>query len=79
MAEVFREAGCATAGIGKWGLGPVGSTGGPNEQGFDLIFGYNCQAVSRGISALPALPRAGCRDAPTGAGGEVRCLEKDVE
>ena len=32
--------------MGKWGLGPVGSTGDPNNQGFDLFFGYNCQAVA---------------------------------
>ncbi|MEM0970114.1 MAG: sulfatase-like hydrolase/transferase, partial [Verrucomicrobiota bacterium] len=29
---------------GKWGLGPVGSSGDPNAQGFDVFFGYNCQA-----------------------------------
>ena len=32
--------------MGKWGLGPVGSTGDPNKKGFDLFFGYNCQAVA---------------------------------
>ncbi|MCH7227906.1 arylsulfatase [Haloferula sp. A504] len=46
IAEVFRDAGYATAAMGKWGLGPVGSTGDPNDQGFDLFFGYNCQAVA---------------------------------
>ncbi|MEP4077466.1 arylsulfatase [Haloferula sp.] len=46
MAEVFQEAGYATGAMGKWGLGPVGSTGDPNKQGFDLFFGYNCQAVA---------------------------------
>jgi len=46
MAEVFRKSGYATAAIGKWGLGPVGSSGDPNQQGFDLFFGYNCQAVA---------------------------------
>lgn len=46
MAEVFQDAGYATGAIGKWGLGPVGSTGDPNKQGFDLFFGYNCQAVA---------------------------------
>jgi arylsulfatase A-like enzyme len=30
--------------FGKWGLGPVGSTGDPLNQGFDRFFGYNCQA-----------------------------------
>jgi arylsulfatase A-like enzyme len=46
LAEVCRNAGFATAAIGKWGLGPVGSTGDPNRQGFDLFYGYNCQAVA---------------------------------
>ncbi|MCU0795984.1 MAG: arylsulfatase [Akkermansiaceae bacterium] len=46
LAEVFQKTGHATAAIGKWGLGPVGSTGDPNKQGFDLFFGYNCQAVA---------------------------------
>ena len=46
IAEVFKEAGYTTGAIGKWGLGPVGSTGDPNRQGFDLFFGYNCQSVA---------------------------------
>ncbi|QIF03423.1 arylsulfatase [Roseimicrobium sp. ORNL1] len=46
IAQVFREAGYATGAMGKWGLGPVGSTGDPNTKGFDLFFGYNCQSVA---------------------------------
>lgn len=46
LAEVFHDAGYATGAIGKWGLGPVGSSGDPNRQGFDLFYGYNCQAVA---------------------------------
>lgn len=46
IASVFRKAGYTTGAIGKWGLGPVGSTGDPNKHGFDLFFGYNCQAVA---------------------------------
>lgn len=46
MAEHFRRLGYRTAAFGKWGLGPVGSSGDPNAQGFDLFFGYNCQAVA---------------------------------
>lgn len=43
IAEVLSEAGYRTAAIGKWGLGPPGSEGDPNRQGFDHFFGYNCQ------------------------------------
>ena len=46
LAKVFKQAGYATGAAGKWGLGPVGSSGDPNQQGFDLFFGYNCQAVA---------------------------------
>jgi arylsulfatase A-like enzyme len=46
LAQAFRKAGYATAAMGKWGLGPVGSTGDPGRKGFDLFFGYNCQAVA---------------------------------
>lgn len=46
LAQVFRQAGYVTGAIGKWGLGPVGSTGDPNRKGFDWFFGYNCQSVA---------------------------------
>ncbi len=46
VAEVFKKAGYATGAFGKWGLGPVGSSGDPNRQGFDRFFGYNCQGVA---------------------------------
>ncbi len=46
IAQRFQQAGYATGAMGKWGLGPVGSTGDPNRKGFDLFFGYNCQAVA---------------------------------
>jgi len=46
LAETFRAAGFATGAMGKWGLGPVGSSGDPNARGFDLFFGYNCQALA---------------------------------
>ena len=43
LAELFKKQGYATACIGKWGLGPVGSEGDPRRQGFDHFFGYYCQ------------------------------------
>jgi arylsulfatase A len=44
IAEVLRKGGYATGDFGKWGLGPVASTGDPVKQGFDHFFGYNCQS-----------------------------------
>lgn len=46
FVQLFRDVGYRTGAMGKWGLGPVGSTGDPNRKGFDLFFGYNCQAVA---------------------------------
>lgn len=40
IAEVLQEQGHATAMIGKWGLGEVGTPGEPLNQGFDQYFGY---------------------------------------
>lgn len=46
VAELLQKAGYTTAAFGKWGLGPVGSEGDPNKQGFDQFYGYNCQALA---------------------------------
>lgn len=43
VAKLFKKQGYMTGAIGKWGLGPPGSSGDPLRQGFDLFFGYNCQ------------------------------------
>ncbi|MFT5475311.1 MAG: arylsulfatase A [Planctomycetota bacterium] len=43
VAMMMRDAGYATGAMGKWGLGPVASSGDPNDKGFDLFYGYNCQ------------------------------------
>lgn len=51
LAQAFKQAGYATGAMGKWGLGPVGSTGDPNRKGFDLFAGYNCQAVAHSYFA----------------------------
>lgn len=40
IAEVLKQKGYATAAIGKWGLGYEGSSGDPNQQGFDLFYGF---------------------------------------
>jgi len=42
----LRQLGYTLGCTGKWGLGPIGSTGDPLQQGFDRFYGYNCQAVA---------------------------------
>ncbi|QIH34734.1 arylsulfatase [Sphingobacterium sp. DR205] len=46
IAEILKNAGYKTGAFGKWGLGPVGSEGDPNRQGFDRFYGYNCQSLA---------------------------------
>ncbi len=40
VAEVLQAAGYATGGVGKWAMGGVGTTGHPNQNGFDFWMGY---------------------------------------
>jgi len=46
IAELLKSAGYATGAFGKWGLGFVGTEGDPNNQGFDVFYGYNCQRMA---------------------------------
>ena len=46
VAQLFKNAGYATAAFGKWGLGGVDSTGAPDKTGVDTFFGYNCQRLA---------------------------------
>jgi arylsulfatase A-like enzyme len=43
---LLSRLGYATGAFGKWGLGPVGSTGDPARQGIAQFFGFNCQSVA---------------------------------
>jgi arylsulfatase A-like enzyme len=40
VTEVLKNAGYATALVGKWGLGEAGSSGTPDRKGFDYFYGY---------------------------------------
>lgn len=40
IAQLLRQAGYATGGFGKWGLGDLGTEGVPWKKGFDRFFGY---------------------------------------
>lgn len=42
----FKDAGYTTGAFGKWGLGTIGSTGDPANQGIDKFFGFNCQTLA---------------------------------
>ena len=42
----MKDAGYKTSAFGKWGLGYIGSTGDPKNQGCDTFYGYNCQLLA---------------------------------
>src|SRR3954468_12257933 len=44
VTELLKAKGYATGAMGKWGLGNWDTTGTPMKHGFDLFYGYNCQA-----------------------------------
>ena len=46
VAELLGTAGYSTAAIGKWAMGNPGTTGQPNQQGFEHWFGYLSQGYA---------------------------------
>ena len=42
----MKNAGYTTGAFGKWGLGFIGSTGDPVNQGVDSFYGFNCQLLA---------------------------------
>lgn len=52
VAEKLKEAGYATGGFGKWGLGNPGTTGIPELQGFDQWYGYYDQVHAHSFFPL---------------------------
>ncbi len=46
IAEVLKTRGYSTAIIGKWGLGSLGTSGAPLNQGFDYFMGYTSQVAA---------------------------------
>ena len=47
LATVMKDAGYATAMIGKWGLGGPTSQSKPTDMGFDYFYGYLCQRMAQ--------------------------------
>lgn len=43
VGKALQQAGYVTGAFGKWGLGFIGTSGEPVNQGFNEFFGYNCQ------------------------------------
>ncbi|MBT4667572.1 MAG: sulfatase-like hydrolase/transferase, partial [Opitutae bacterium] len=46
VTSLLKDAGYVTGGVGKWALGDVGTSGHPNNQGFDFFYGYLDQGAA---------------------------------
>lgn len=46
VTRLLQKAGYRTGGVGKWALGDNGTTGHPNQQGFDFFYGYLDQGAA---------------------------------
>jgi arylsulfatase A len=46
IGALLKDAGYMTGAVGKWGLGGPGTSGHPNNQGFDFWYGYLCQRLA---------------------------------
>ncbi len=44
--SLLKNAGYTTGGVGKWALGDNGTSGHPNQQGFDFFYGYLDQSAA---------------------------------
>ena len=77
-ARMLHDAGYATGGFGKWGLGNEGTTGAAEKQGFDLFYGYYDQVHAH--SYFPDdLTRNGVREKlPGNSGGKGTQYSHDL-
>jgi arylsulfatase A len=69
VAELLKQKGYATGGFGKWGLGNPGTTGVPEQQGFDVFFGYYDQEHAHNY--FPAFLVRNSQDVPMPGGNGV--------
>lgn len=78
VAEVLKMAGYRTALIGKWGLGMTGTSGAPEKQGFDYMYGFLNQAHAH-YQFPDYLHRNGKKEMlPENAGGKRGRYSNDI-
>ena len=77
-ARILHDAGYATGGFGKWGLGNEGTSGAAEKQGFDVFYGYYDQVHAH--SYFPdELTRNGVREKlPGNANGKGSQYSHDL-
>lgn len=78
VAEMLKEVGYVTAGMGKWGLGNPGTTGTPYQQGFDYFMGYLDQMHAHNYYTPYLMQNADTLHIPQNKNGEKEVYSHDL-
>lgn len=78
LPQLFRQAGYATGGIGKWALGDADTTGAPWRKGMDEFFGYLDQTHAHGYYPDFLWKNGRCLDIPANANGRREVYSHDL-
>ncbi len=78
VAELLKEEGYVTAGMGKWGLGNPGTTGTPYQQGFDYFMGYLDQMHAHSYYTTYLMQNADTLHIPENENGQEEVYSHDL-
>jgi arylsulfatase A len=78
MAMVLKQAGYATGGFGKWGLGDLGTPGVPTRKGFDEFVGYLHQVHAHNYYPKVLVENEGLLPLPGNDGRRGTTYSQDV-
>ncbi|MBI5084073.1 MAG: arylsulfatase [Acidobacteria bacterium] len=78
LPMLLKQAGYATGGYGKWGLGDLDTPGVPSRKGFDEFFGYLNQAHAHNYYTPVLVHNGGLHPLPANAGGKRGTYSQDV-
>ncbi len=78
LPMLLKQAGYATGGYGKWGLGDRGTPGAPPRKGFDEFFGYLNQAHAHNYYTPVLVHNEDLYPLPANAGGKRGTYSQDV-
>ncbi|MBX2873189.1 MAG: arylsulfatase [Saprospiraceae bacterium] len=78
LAEMLKEVGYVTAGMGKWGLGNPGTTGTPYKQGFDYFMGYLDQMHAHNYYTPYLMQNADTLHIPQNENGQQEIYSHDL-
>ncbi|MBI5282993.1 MAG: arylsulfatase [Candidatus Solibacter usitatus] len=78
LPMLLKQAGYATGGYGKWGLGDRDTPGAPSRKGFDEFFGYLNQAHAHNYYTPVLVHNDDLHPLPANAGGKRGTYSQDV-